>query len=143
MRGLRLPAGTIETFQPLTSQQGGRSCLSVGSVPSFRRKLKGLTIQEKVALLSGAGPRTTKETTKESPAIGSSSITMSDGTPSFSYYELEKLRSVLDLMRPRCCPKPNRARFFHMEKERKKATYRLHSRGGGTHIRVVLPEEKS
>lgn len=47
----------------------------VPSPLSLRRKLKGLTLQRKVALLSGAGPWTTRE----EPAIGLSSITMSDG----------------------------------------------------------------
>ena len=47
----------------------------VPSPLSLRRKLKGLTLQRKVALLSGAGPWTTRA----EPAIGLSSITMSDG----------------------------------------------------------------
>ena len=47
----------------------------VPSPLSLRRKLKGLTLQRKVELLSGAGPWTTQE----EPAIGLSSITMSDG----------------------------------------------------------------
>ncbi len=42
---------------------------------SLRRKLKGLTLHQKVALLSGTGPWTTGA----EPAIGLSSITMSDG----------------------------------------------------------------
>ena len=47
----------------------------VPSSLSLRRKLKGLTLQRKVALLSGTGPWTTAE----EPAIGLSPITMSDG----------------------------------------------------------------
>ena len=47
----------------------------VPSSMSLRRKLKGLTLQRKVALLSGTGPWTTGE----EPAIGLSPITMSDG----------------------------------------------------------------
>ena len=47
----------------------------VPSPLSLRRKLKGLTLQQKIALLSGTGPWTTGE----APAIGLSSITMSDG----------------------------------------------------------------
>ncbi len=47
----------------------------VPSSLSLRRKLKGLTLQRKIALLSGTGPWTTGE----EPAIGLSSITMSDG----------------------------------------------------------------
>ena len=47
----------------------------VPSPLSLRRKLKGLTLKQKVALLSGTGPWTTEA----EPAIGLSSITMSDG----------------------------------------------------------------
>ena len=47
----------------------------VPSSLSLRRKLKGLTLQQKVALLSGTGPWTTGA----EPSIGLSSITMSDG----------------------------------------------------------------
>ena len=47
----------------------------VPSPLSLRRKLKGLTLQQKIALLSGTGPWTTGE----EPAIGLSEITMSDG----------------------------------------------------------------
>jgi len=47
----------------------------VPSPLSLRRKLKGLTLQRRVALLSGSGPWTTQA----EPAIGLSSITMSDG----------------------------------------------------------------
>ena len=47
----------------------------VPSPLSLRRKLKGLTLQGKIALLSGAGPWITQA----EPAIGLSAITMSDG----------------------------------------------------------------
>jgi beta-glucosidase len=65
----------LKRFSPLIDEVQDMPQRRVPSSLSLRRKLKGLTLQRKVALLSGTGPWTTGE----EPAIGLSSITMSDG----------------------------------------------------------------